>query len=213
MGCTITISSVIGIPAGPPAPTGAIGTLVVTGTATNLASVFVGYQQPLKFPVTNGQWAAELTVIPIDPTLWPLFCGQTIDAQIPGLVNATDDPNNTNCFDFWPHTTQTLQCDCPAITVAPPVVADCAGGQRVVTLTVNATQPAGQTTFFEWDFGDPSPDFGGAFQVTVPGSHTAQHPYSPGTYTAQLNTVDPLAVPPSPFKCLSLPAIALQYRT
>ena len=69
------------------------------------------------------------------------------------------------------------------------------GSLRAVSFTVNVTQPAGQVSVFQWDFGDPSPDYGPAFAVTGSASHTDQHSYPPGNYTARLITVDPVGCP------------------
>jgi len=95
MACTITVTSVIGIPAGPGFnPPGAVSAIVVTGTATNLASVIVNLFVAVQAQVTNGQWQATIAVPQLTKTQYAAACGETITFLV-------TDPTGTECGTEW----------------------------------------------------------------------------------------------------------------
>lgn len=196
MACKVTITSVVGVPIGPPAQPGSISALTISGTATNTPTVSVicecfGDDTARPVPVVNGLWQITGAVPRLDRSVTLCNCGETVSV----FVEATDPSDGTNCGTEFQGA---ISCPpCPSITIDPPVVGDCVNGVRPVTLTVNVNQAAGATSVLEWDFGDPSPDNGGAFVIVGPGSNTTTpHNYRPpGPYTATLKTVSPQGCP------------------
>jgi len=195
MACTVGINSVVGVPAGPPANPGSISAITITGTATNTPFVNVlcqcfGNIGFVQVPVANGQWQITGAVPRLSPKAYLCNCGEAVSV----IAEATDPSDGKSCRTTWPNG---VSCpSCPVITIDSPVVGECVAEARPVTLTVNVTLPGGVTSVLEWDFGDPSPDNGGAFVIGPgPGSNTTTHNYSPGTYTATLRTISPEGCP------------------
>src|SRR5215469_10545966 len=95
MACTITVTSVIGIPAGPGFnPPGAVSAIVVTGTATNVTSVIVNLFTALQVPVTNGQWQVTAAVPLVTKNTFGAVCGETITFFV-------TDPTGSECGAAW----------------------------------------------------------------------------------------------------------------
>src|ERR1700674_4213755 len=183
MACNVTITSVTGVPAGPPANPGSISAMNVAGTAANTSIVTVSSEcfarGNFQAQVTNGQWQITVPALLFTRNQSACTCGQFIEVT----AQATD-PQGSLCQAVW---TQPLACPtCPTVTVDAPVVGNCVAGFRSVTLTIHVTQAAGQTSVFQWDFGDPPGSFGMAFAITGNGPQNSQHNYAPGTYTANL---------------------------
>ena len=190
MGCSISILSVIGIPAPPGSkPPGAVNAIVVKGTATNLSSVLVGLQDPpIQVPVTNNQWQLTLAIPEIAPNTYPVVCGENIEFFV-------TDPTEGACAAAW---SQPLACPaCPTITLTAGTPGDCASGVRPVTFTVNFSPPVAAPSAFFLDFGDGTTgnsfpvDPGTPLPVTIP-----PHNYPPGDWTATLTTILPEGCPP-----------------
>jgi len=108
----------------------------------------------------------------------------------------------------WDRVVATARCPtCPTIVIDPPTIGDCAAGVRQVTFTVHINQPAGQSSAFQWDFGDGA--LSPAFPDSVSALHNVtQHNYAPGNYPATFKTILPQGCPD-----VHLPATALPYRT
>ena len=140
--------------------------------------------QPVDVPIPTGglnQWTVDL------PNDKKCTCGSIVQVTvICGLGTPSAEVETVQLA---------LTCDsCPAIVLSQPLIsAECNGGKRTVDLTASITQPAGQSSAFQWVFGDGT--LGAAFVISGSGSHSESHDYTPGSYSATLKTILPTGCP------------------
>jgi PKD domain len=188
MACTITITSVTGVPLANGAP-GALSAITIAGTSSGLpdgtpidlaCQCFAG--GGASATVMNNAWQVTRPAILLDPRQSACSCAENITIEVAAPNFCTSAPWNGP-----------ISCPaCPQIQVTAQV-GNCAGGVANVTLTVNVTQPAGSTAVLQWEFGDGNN--GVPIVVNGTGSSSQTHPYAQGTYTATLLTILPSACP------------------
>jgi hypothetical protein len=104
---------------------------------------------------------------------------------------------------------------CPGVTINPISISpNCINGKWGVDFTIQVSQPATQTSVFQWNYGDGttgSPSLGQAFvaigssaTVPVPADH---HDYLPGTYTATLKVISPSPCPDRTVRVVVQPCV------
>ena len=195
MACSMSITSVTGIPA---TPGGTItSTIHVTGTvAGTCAPIVLGnlsYNVVVKVDCpgggsatagtgsSSGNWAVD---VPIG-----CKCGSEI------FVRASCATDETCTATFTgPLTCEAGNCPTGAVAVA---VGECnPGGTRNVTLTATLATIPSSPVVGEWDFGDGTTS--ASFNIMTPGLYSSgPHPYAPpGPFTAMLLFVLPVGCPP-----------------
>ncbi len=194
MACSMSITSVLGIPA---TPGGTVtSTIRVTGKLSGDCAPIVMAAGSFDVVVqvdcgvgpvnavtlsAGGSWAVDV----------PTSCSCTKPIVVTAFC-ATD----SNCRDTFTGVLACQQSGCPNGTITVAVGGCDPNGKRAVTLTANvATIPPG-TVVGQWDYGDAI--LGTAFVIPTPGAYTeGPHPYTPpGPYTAKLNIVVPTGCPP-----------------
>jgi hypothetical protein len=194
MACSLSITTVTGIPATPGGTT--TSSIHVTGTVSecqpiNLASG--SFDVVVQVDCGGG---AVSTATRSSGGAWAVDVPATCSCTKPIIVVASC-ATNPNCADTFTGVLDCQQAACPAGALTVNVGTCNADGTRAVTLTANLASIPSGTVFGQWDFGDAT--FGGpAFPITAPGSITpGPHGYTPpGPYTAQLLFVLPAGCPP-----------------
>lgn len=194
MACSLSITSVTGIPAMPGGTTTI--SIHVTGTLTgdcrpiDLASTSFDVVVQVDCgggPVnaatrsSGGNWAVD---VPATCT-----CGQNIVVT----ASCATDPA---CSDTFAGLLDCQQDACPAGAINVAVGGCNDDGTRNVTLTANLVAIPPGTVVGQWDYGDTT--LGVAFVIPAPGAYTeGPHAYAtPGPYTARLLYVLPAGCPP-----------------
>ena len=172
MACSLSITSVLGIPTVPGGTT--TSTVRVTGTLAEC--------EPIIFSPTNAfDVVLELDCGsgPVSATTlssagnWSVDIPATCACGKPIQVKASC-ATNPNCTDTFNGLLQCQEANCPTGTLAVSVDGCDANGKRLVTLTatVSAAPPGAQG---QWDYGDAQPV--GMFPVVV-GQYIDTHPYT-----------------------------------
>jgi hypothetical protein len=192
--CSVTITSVIGVPAGSSGTT--TGSILVAGTQTGLCEptasgviavlveVSCGTNSAKAIArVVNGKWSTDV----------PLSC--TCNGDIEVTASCALDPECKATF------ARTLQCEtantCPTGTIDVSV-GDCnSDGTRNVTLIAEITSIPSGTSVGQFNYGNNN--YGQLIPISAPGSYPDPTPHAftpPGPYPVEFDWGLPANCPP-----------------